>query len=205
MLALIPYTQVLNRASPSPHFDRVFGTVILVKEPMSVADLGCLLQIDAGHVIHALQRVQSILIIPEDDVQPVQLLHTSLRDFLTMKSRSKDLFVNHPTRHLVLVADCLAVMKLHTGDDFLDVKGLKYASRNWLHHFLCAIEEESGDNHFDSQHGIIMMNDLIGFVSLSFDSWIDSIIFQLHIQKALDTLDLVLSKLKVSSVSYHPV
>jgi len=188
------YFQVLQTAPRSAHFDRVFGTVILVREPMSVADLGCLLRIDVGDVIHALQGVQSILMVPEDDVQPVRLFHTSLRDFLTMKARSKDLFVNHPSRHLLLAADCLAVMKHHSGDDFSDVKGLKYASRMWLHHLFCAIEEGSGDNHFDSQH--VMMNELIGFVSLSFDSWIDSMILQLFISDTLGYLNLVLSKLK---------
>src|SRR6202167_3545016 len=70
------YSQVLQTAPHSPHFDRVFGTVMLVTEPMSVADLGFFLRIDAGDVIHALQGVQSILIIPEDDVQPVRLFHT---------------------------------------------------------------------------------------------------------------------------------
>jgi hypothetical protein len=171
---------------------------------MSVADLGCLLQIDAGDVIYALQGVQSILIIPEDDVQPVRLFHTSLRDFLTTKSRSKDLFVNHPTRHLLLVADCLAVMKLHSGHDFVDIKGLKYASQNWFRHFLHAIEEEGGSNILNSQHGAFMMNELIGFVSQSFDSWVNSIILEMYMSMTLDALDLVLLKLKVS-VSYHAV
>jgi hypothetical protein len=171
---------------------------------MSVVDLGCLLQIDVGDVIYALQGVQSILIIPENDVQPVWLFHTSLRDFLTTKARSKDLFVNHPTRHLLLVGDCLAAMKLHGGDGLVDVEWLKYASQNWLHHLLYAIEEEGGSNILNSQHGAFMMNELIGFVSQSFDSWINSIILQVYMSKTLNTLDLVLLKLKVS-VSYYAV
>ena len=171
---------------------------------MSVVDLGCLLQIDAGDVIHALQGVQSILVIPEDDVQPVRLFHTSLRDFLTTKSRSKSLFVNHPTRHLLLVGDCLGVMRLHSGDDFMGVKVLEYASQNWLHHLLFAIEEEGGSNVLNTQHGAFMMDELKGFVSQSFDSWINSIILDVKMSKTLYTLDLLLQKLKVSA-SYQAV
>src|ERR1700691_5654953 len=198
------YTQVLNMALPSPHFDRVFGTIMLVTKPMSVVDLGFLLQINARDVIHALQGVQSILIVPEDDVQPVRLFHTSLRDFLTTKSRSKNLFVNHPTRCLLLVGDCLGAMRLHSGDDFMGVDGLKYASQNWLHHLLFAIEEEGGSNVLNTQHGAFMMDELKGFVSQSFDSWINSIILDVQMSKTLDTLDLLLQKLKVSA-SYQVV
>jgi len=169
---------------------------MLVTQPMSVVDLGCLLQIDAGDVVHALQGVQSILIVPEDDEHPVRLFHTSLRDFLTTKARSKDLFINNPTRHLSIATDCLAVMRVHSSDDFFEVRGLKYASRSWCHHLRCAIEEEGGDHHFNSQHGAFMMDELMGFATQSFDSWINSIIFQVDMLKTLRTLDSVLLKLK---------
>src|ERR1700691_2021355 len=67
------YSQVLQTAPHSPHFGRILQTIVTVRQPMSVADLECLLQIDAGDVIYALQGVQSILIIPENDIQPVRL------------------------------------------------------------------------------------------------------------------------------------
>ena len=121
-----------------------------------------------------------------------------------MKSRSKDLFVNHPTRHLLLVADCLAVMKLHSGDGLVDVKWLSYASQNWLDHLLYAIKEEGGSNVLNTQHGAFMMDELKGFVSQSFDSWINSIILDVKMSKTLYTLDLLLQKLKVSA-SYQVV
>jgi len=195
------YTQVLNTASDSPHFNRVFETIMLVTEPMSVADLACLLRIDAGDVVHALQGVQSILIVPEDDEHPVRLLHTSLRDFLTTKARSKDLFINNPTCHLSIATDCLAVMTVHSSDDFFEVGGLEYAVQSWCYHLLCAIEEEGGDNHFNSQHGALMMDELMGFATQSFDSWINSMILQVAIRKILRTLDSVLLKLKVRASS----
>ena len=166
---------------------------MLVTEPLSITGLGCLLQIEGGDVILALQGVQSILIIPENDEQPVRPFHTSLRDFLTTKTRSNNFFVNPLICHFSIVIDCLAVMIVHSGDLFQD-EGLKYASQSWCHHLLCAIEEEDSGNLFNSQDGAFMMNKLTEFVSQSFDSWIDSMI----VQETFHTANTLLSKLNGS-------
>ncbi|KIM73486.1 hypothetical protein PILCRDRAFT_829061, partial [Piloderma croceum F 1598] len=68
------YTQVLESASCSHHFTRVFQTIIIIPTPISITGLACLLQIEGGDVIHALQGVQSIIMVPENDEQSVWLL-----------------------------------------------------------------------------------------------------------------------------------
>jgi len=72
------YTQVLQSASCSHHFTRVLQTIITIQRSLSITDLVCFLQIEGGDVIHALEGVQSIIMVPENDKQPVQLFHTSL-------------------------------------------------------------------------------------------------------------------------------
>ena len=59
------YSQVLQIAPRSPHFSRIINPVITVLEPLSIMDMSCLFQIETGDIIHALQGVQSILIVPE--------------------------------------------------------------------------------------------------------------------------------------------
>jgi hypothetical protein len=120
----------------------------VTEEQLSVVDLAYLFQIETGDVIHALLGVQSILVVPDDDESPIRPFHTSLRDFLTTKARSNELFINPPVRHLSIASDCLAVMVVHNGDDFSAHKGLKFACRSWSHHLLLAIQQEGGDNFF---------------------------------------------------------
>ena len=190
------YTQVLHSATHSPYFTRVFTTIITITEQLSITDLACLLQIEGGAVIHALEGVQSIIMVPEDDEQPVQLFHTSLRDFLTTKARSEHLFMNPPICHLSTAGDCLVAMTAHTGDDIYEDGGLKFAAISWCYHMLSAINEDGGSNHLLFQNHAII-NILTNFVSRSFDSWVNSIIFHVKAYDIFRTLDCLLSVLKV--------
>ena len=185
------YDQVLRSVAHGPHFTRVLETIITIRKPVSIIDLACLLQIEGGDVILALQGVQSIIMVPEDDEQPVRLYHTSLRDFLTTRARSQHLFIDPVTCHLSVAIDCLAVMTAHHGDIFYEIGILKYAARNWCHHLLSAIKEGCGGDYLLSQHDTFM-NTLIGFVSGAFDSWINSIIWQVKSRKIMEILDLIL-------------
>jgi hypothetical protein len=162
---------------------------VTVEKPLSIMDLACLFQIEAGDVIHALQRVQSILIVPENDEQPIQPFHTSLQDFLTTEACSLHFFVNPAIQHLAIVTNCIAVMTTHNADDeFYELGGLKFVAWGWLHHLLCAIREEGGVDHLFSQYSAFMIN-LTGFVSRSFDLWMNCVIFQEIINFTLSTLD----------------
>ena len=186
------YTQVLDSALYSHHFTRVLQTIIAIPKLLSITDLACLLQIEGGDVIHALQGVQSLIMVPEDDEQPVRLFHTSLRDFLTTQARSQHLFIGPVTCHLSVAIDCLAVMTAHHGDIFYEIPMLKYAARTWCYHLLSAIEEGGGDDYLFSQDDALM-NTLIDFVSGAFDPWINLIILQVEIDNIIKTLSFILN------------
>ena len=193
------YTQVLRTTPHTAHFVRTFETIMTVKEQLSVADVAYLLRIDTGDVIHALLGVQSILLVPEDDESPIRQFHTSLRDFLTTRARSNDLFINPSFRHLSIASDCLAVMVVHNGDDPFEHKQLRWASQMWSRHLLYAIQEGGGDNLLFSRQSVNdFMGKLIDFASQSFDLWVDSIILQGLMTDTLMALNLVASGLEVS-------
>jgi hypothetical protein len=140
------YTQVLQSVPRGHHFTRVFQTIITIPQPLSITDLGCLLQIEGGDVIHALQGVQSIIMVPEDDEQPIRLVHTSLRDFVTTQLRSHDFFINPAASHLSAAADCLTAMTAHHDGIIYEIKVLEYAARRWCNHLLSAIQEGGGSD-----------------------------------------------------------
>ena len=189
------YTQVLQSVPHSPYFTRVFTTIITITEQLSITDLACLLQIEGGAVIHALEGVRSIIMVPEDDEQPVQLFHTSLRDFLTTQARSKHLYLNPPICHLSTAIDCLVLMTAHDGDDIYESGGLKFAAISWCDHLLSAIKDDSHNCLLFQNHAIT--NELTNFVSRSFDSWVNSIIFHMIADDIFKKLDSLLSVLKV--------
>jgi hypothetical protein len=190
------YAQVLRTTPRSAHFVRTFETIMTVHEQLSVAKVAYLLQIDTRDVIHALLGVQSILIVPEDDISPIRPFHTSLRDFLTTRARSHDLFINLSVRCLSITMDCLAVMVVHNSCDILEHEQLGWACWMWGNYLLYAIREPGSDDPLFSQQNVDdFMERLIDFVSQSFDFWVDSIILKGSITHTLQTLNLVASAL----------
>jgi len=186
------YTQVLQCAPHGRYFTRVLETIITISEPISIMDLACLLRIEGGDVIHALQGVQSIIMVPEDDEQPVRLFHTSLRDFLVTQARSQSFFISPVASHLQIAADCVAAMTAHCSDIIYETHALKYAAMHWCLHLYSAIKEGDGGVGLFGQNDGFTMNTLTDFVSGAFDPWINSIILQGQISNIIETLDLVL-------------
>ncbi|KIM71237.1 hypothetical protein PILCRDRAFT_830480 [Piloderma croceum F 1598] len=101
------YTEVLSTAPRGEVLKRVIGTILLLKSDLSITSLGHLLQLNTAHLLQTLLGVQSILMIPGNDDEPVRLFHTSLRDFLMSKPRSGGFFIDPPARHLDILLDCL--------------------------------------------------------------------------------------------------
>ncbi|TFK31329.1 hypothetical protein BDQ12DRAFT_640202, partial [Crucibulum laeve] len=86
---------------------RVLAVIGLAEEPLSVTDMSVLLEREAHHIVYMLLGLQAILLIPEKDNEPVKVFHTSLRDYLCLKERSKDLCINMQQSHAMLAIRCL--------------------------------------------------------------------------------------------------
>jgi len=191
------YTQVLSAAPRNDNFDRLVGTVILLTRPLSVTALGHLLQLENHIMLRVLLRIQSIVLIPADDHQPIQLFHTSFRDFMTAKSRSDNYFVDPPARNLSIATDCLKV--IIAGSEELIFKGeaQEYACLNWIHHLGNGLTQ--GGSHFRdlSSSNNSLLTHLTAFKGQSFNCWINTLIFVGKRGIVTDMRKLV-SKLQVS-------
>ncbi|TFK35834.1 hypothetical protein BDQ12DRAFT_562494, partial [Crucibulum laeve] len=102
-----------NKALSDRHlniFHKVLAVLALVKEPLSITAISIILQSKAHHIAHILLGLQAILLIPENDDEPVKLFHTSLRDYLCTKAHSENLSINLNQSHAMLAIKCLQVV-----------------------------------------------------------------------------------------------
>lgn len=169
------YSQILLPTRGNSLIERVVGTVMLLREPLSINYLASLLHLDKATVRHTLLTIQSILIIPGSDGEAIQLVHTSLRDFLISKERSQELYIDPPTRHFSITIDCLRVMAVSSSKFFLDGDGEGYASLNWCYHLHKVLEERQPDSVLDLP---LLMKCLTEFASQSFALWVNTMLLQ---------------------------
>ncbi|KIJ92215.1 hypothetical protein K443DRAFT_650319 [Laccaria amethystina LaAM-08-1] len=136
------YEQVLSSASWTEDFCQILGTIMVLKNNESISFFSSLLSLHHQEVICELLEVQSIIKIPGDDNEPIMLYHTSLRDFLTTKSRSKQYFIDPPLQHLHLAIHCLKHLAEYPSKDFFEGDVAKYACFNWPRHLLLGFQEQ---------------------------------------------------------------
>ena len=136
------YEQVLSSASWTENFCQILGAIILLKDNKSISFLSSLLSLHHEEIICELLDLQSIVKIPGHDNAPIMLYHTSLRDFLTIKSRSKQYFIDPPMRHLHLAIRCLICLVEYPSEDFFEGDHLEYACFNWSYHLLLGFKKE---------------------------------------------------------------
>jgi hypothetical protein len=172
---------------------------MLLRKPLSINALGSLLHVETGHILHTLLGIQSILVVPEDDDQSIRLVHTSLRDFLLTRPRSRDWYIDPPAHHLRIAIDCLIAITVPPENGISYVGFRKYACSNWCHHFHQCLGE-GGENNviIYSLSETALTNCLVKFVSESLDPWINTTILERNWQVVLEELGLALLKLKVS-------
>ena len=185
------YLQILADAPRDNNFDRVIGTVMLLKEPIPIVILAHLLRLRPEDIVQTSQGLQSILMIPGDDNDAIQLFHASLRDFLISPARSHDFFINPQDRHLLIAADCLRVLAARPTDDFFYGDREMYACLNWCHHFEQGVTNGLGLGGDDLS---ILRTCLMDFASNAVDCWVNTSL--LKGVKQLQVLRAAISKLK---------
>jgi hypothetical protein len=174
------YAQVFSAAPRDDPFDEAIGTVMLLREQLSIAELACLLQRPATDILHVLLSIQSILRIPEDNDKPVELIHASLRDFLTDGSRSGEYFINPASRHAYIAMFCLEIVNINAGNVMVEMSRIAiYACRHWCHHLHAALMEGDGNNG-NSSLGVQLIKCIQDFKARSLEYWINSVI---HLSK----------------------
>jgi hypothetical protein len=113
------YTQVLNHAFPdtspalSSRLKTVLGSIVLLRDQLSSLALERLLDLKPHTVWKTLLHLHSVVIVPEDDVQVIRLLHPSFFDYITNPTRcvNSKFAVDSGSQHTLLARACLDVMK----------------------------------------------------------------------------------------------
>ena len=136
------YKQVLSSASRTAALHQILGTIMILQDNQSISFLSSILYLQHEEVIHELLGLQSIIKIPGYDDQPIMLYHTSLRDFLTIKSRSEQYFIDPPLQHLHLATQCLKHLGEYPSKDFFEGHVAKYACCNWPHHIFLGFQKQ---------------------------------------------------------------
>jgi hypothetical protein len=113
------YTQVLSHAFPdispflSGQVKKVLGTIGLLRNPLSSLALERLLGLKPRTVWRTLSRLHSIVIVPEDGLQVIRLVHPSFFDYMTNPARclNSKFAVDAGSQNTLLARVCLDVMK----------------------------------------------------------------------------------------------
>jgi hypothetical protein len=102
------YTQILSASSAVDHLMLVIGAIVFVKMPLSPRALSYLLEIEFGCVQLVLERLHSILSIPEDpNIGVVTPFHISLHDYLITRDHAGQFFLDPSLVHDQLAGCCL--------------------------------------------------------------------------------------------------
>ena len=118
------YTQVLEQAfhdvEPDERelfsdFKLVVGAILLVFDPLSSKALSELFK-NCGtptRISNTLRSLHSLLLVPNNEVDPIRIFHKSFPDFLTDSGRCKDerFFVNPSVHHIDIFFSCLDLTK----------------------------------------------------------------------------------------------
>ena len=142
-----------------PKVRSILGAVILAANPLSPSTIATLLNLDIQDVLPPLSSAGSLLLLHDDNSQPIRPFHKSFRDFIVDPDRCTNLRfrVNPPDHHTELLVGCLHLLKqklernmceLPDGvinSEVEDLKGgtgqyidqaLEYACRSWHKHLV---------------------------------------------------------------------
>ena len=165
------YAQVLYNAFPhiSTHLagqlKLILGTIICLRDPLSPLSLELLLNLNRNTVRSTLARLHSVVLVPEDDVGVIRLLHPSFFDFMTDPSRrlGSKFVVDVRIQHTKLAQACIIAM-FSLGQNICKIANpskpmhelpdletqlqkcfpshLRYACRHWAFHLASSMVSE---------------------------------------------------------------
>ena len=145
------YDQILCKAQECCHFEEVMGAVMFLRQPLTIHGLEELLHLESGGVRLALQKCQSIFVIPNDDnAGSPQPYHASLRDFLTNSDRAKEHLLESGKCHTALLVNCIKLIEAQLEKDEKGCIGLDYACQNWCYHLSLALSHEEAHDYIKS-------------------------------------------------------
>jgi hypothetical protein len=193
------YNQVFSAVGSIEAFPEVIGTIMLLREQLSITALGQLLQIPAKDILQAVLAIQSVLKIPENNDKPIELIHASLRDFLVERQRSGIYCIDPPTRHASIVLHCFEIIKEDVTKEMLARSDAAlYACRSWHYHLEATLVE--GDTTILPNSFFNPTSWLLDFKSQSLNYWVNTTVYQRSVEKSSGGINDIISSLEVRAV-----
>ena len=148
-----------NSARDNARVCSILSAVVLVTNPLSMSAITMLMGFHHNQVQHALDSIQSLVIVPEDPDCPIQPFHKSFSDFITDPTRCRDArFHISPNYHTRLVLQCLKLLSRSLKENMCSIPdyvlnsdvddlpkrvkesgihgALEYACRSWYKHLI---------------------------------------------------------------------
>jgi hypothetical protein len=179
------YHQIMTRARKNTPLNRmtgenahdlkfICGAMANLPEPVNAEVLSSILGIKPSELSRRLEKLRSIIRLPEASVLPIRFFHISFGDFLLDESRSRPrgLHTIPEALHSRLLLGCLAIMERglrrnicdldHPGvrrddipDDLVEIRissSLRYACRYWTFHWTRSKSNHDNVNAFIKVH-----------------------------------------------------
>jgi NACHT domain len=195
----------------------VVGSIVLALKPLSRTSLAEILAMTPADIWIILTHLHSVLIVPESESEPIQILHKSFADFITDHERCPNArhFIDASPHHSVLGIQCLKLMNirlkknicdlpLHTmNNDVEDLSArresciaapLLYACSSWAKHL--QLSSQAGG---DTSSVLTLVNN---FFTHHLLSWLEVLSIEEHLHTAIYSLHDVRSWLTEVSTSY---
>lgn len=128
----------------------IVETILLLFDPLPLGEIQHLLVLEQDTGKFALQKLHSVLNIPDQGDKPVDVYHSSFRAFMLSNDRPIDYHVDLLVRHARIAESCLILVVASNGNAKMtdrDVKefrtAFKYACRFWSKHLAEASFDQS--------------------------------------------------------------
>ena len=193
------YEEILTQFWNDDCFQAVFSTIKILKYPISVTGLESLLNLHDNRILFELLKIQSVFLIPDDDKKPVDIVHTSLRDFSSSLQRSGILWVDSSENHLRIAICCLQAMITQSEQFIFEGYAAKYASRYWIDHLYYPFYDEDSPHVRHDFDSLVWKLEL--FTRRCFQAWFNTAMNTegpFPSDKKLQLLQAILQKSKVS-------
>ncbi|KIL64146.1 hypothetical protein M378DRAFT_78726, partial [Amanita muscaria Koide BX008] len=125
------YSRILWKAMPETASTTVQERVVTIihaivglRAPLALCAIERLLGLDRGNIRSALNQLRSILIVPDNDKETVQVIHPSFARYIADEEActEKRFVVGGRQLHSQLAKDCLKQMKTHLKQNICDFK-----------------------------------------------------------------------------------
>lgn len=178
-------------------FQDVMGTVVCLKEPLTIRGLRMLLGIPSSSVKKVMTRLYSVVITPDIDDEHIRLIHPSFPDYLTDERRctEKQYFIDKSNRHADIAYLALQHMRkmlkrniceledpMVLNEEIMDLPGLlafhipshlRYSCFYWASH-LCSVDPTD-----------VLLDLLHSFVTTKLLAWLEVLVLYQRVDTAL--------------------